>query len=287
MLLTIFTPTYNRASLLSQVYASLCAQTNKDFEWLVVDDGSADHTEEVVRGFIEEHIISVRYLKKTNGGKHTAINLGVKEAKGQLFWILDSDDRLPAIAVETLLKYIACLEDPTIGGICGYMAHHDGTVIGNPVVSQPVALSSVEMRYQVGITGDMMEVFRTSVLAEFPFPEIKNERFCPEVLVWNRIAQHYKLYLIPDVIYSRDYLAGGLTSTIVNIRMKSPIASMMTYSELFDLTVPFKQKLKAAINYWRFSFCASRRGVGIASWGKLLAPIGWLMHLYDKRRAGR
>lgn len=293
-LVTIFTPTYNRAHLLRETYDSLCHQDfDQGFEWLIVDDGSTDNTEEIVNGFIQEGRLHIRYFKKPNGGKHTAINFGAKEAKGELFWILDSDDSLPKDALSVVVKCWDSLDASQKGklaGICGYMAHHDGKVIGNPIVEAGTIVSSLEMRHKLHVTGDMMEVWRTDVMLEFPFPEIPNERFCPEALIWNRIATKYPLYMIPDVIYYRDYLDGGLTDNIVKIRMKSPVASMMTYAELFDsdsdidFDLPFGQKVKAAINYWRFAFCANKRDVKINGWGNLLAPFGFLMHLNDKRK---
>ena len=296
-MITIFTPSYNRAHLLNSAYQSLCLQQGEYFEWLIVDDGSKDNTEEVINGFIQEGKIPIRYFKKPNGGKHTAINLGAKEAKGELFWILDSDDSLPKNALSVVAKYWDSLDKSQkskLAGICGYMAHHDGKVIGSPIVEAGTIASSLDMRHKLHFTGDMMEVWRTDVMREFPFPEIPNERFCPEALVWNRIAKKYPLYMIPDVIYYRDYLDGGLTDNIVKIRMKSPIASMMTYAELFDVEsnpnanlnfkLPFKQKVKAAINYWRFAFCAKKRDVKINGWGNLLAPLGFLMFLNDKRK---
>ena len=300
-LITIFTPSYNRAHLLRDAYESLCHQDFGNpplvgepegaFEWLIVDDGSTDNTEEVVNGFIQDKKIPIRYFKKPNGGKHTAINFGAKEAKGELFWILDSDDSLPKNAIADVVKSwggLDKLQKGKLAGICGYMAHHDGKVIGCPIVETGTIASSLEMRYKLHIIGDMMEVWRTDVMREFPFPEIPNERFCPEALVWNRIANKYPLYMIPDVIYYRDYLDGGLTDNIVKIRMKSPIASMMTYAEMDNLNsnfnLPFGQKVKAAINYWRFAFCAKDRKVKIKGWGNLLAPLGFLMHLRDRRK---
>lgn len=282
MTITVFTPTYNRAHLLDRLYLSLCRQTCQDFEWLIVDDGSSDNTKEIIERFIIEKQLNIRYFFKENGGKHTAINRGVKEAKGKLFWILDSDDSLPVNAIELVLNQIPQMK--VACGICGYMAHHTGEIIGNPIVSQPLIVSSIEMRYKLGITGDMMEVFLTSVLSKYPFPEIKGERFCPEVLVWYRIAKKHKFLLIPNVIYYRDYMEGGLSDNIVKIRMKSPIGTMMTYSELFDLHIPFIYKLRNAINYWRFAFCTKDRSIKISSWGNLIAPLGWLMHLVDKRK---
>ena len=131
----------------------------------------------------------------------------------------------------------------------------------------------------------MKEVFRTSVMKEFPFPDIEEEKFCPEALVWNRIAKKYKLRYFNKIIYKVEYQAEGLTSNIVNVRMKSPITSMMCYAEMLDLNIPFKDKMKAAINYWRFRLCYN----GNSSYPKVsglwnaVAPLGWLMHLKDKR----
>ena len=99
MFITVFTPTYNRGYLLPRLFSSLRNQSFKDIEWLIVDDGSTDNTHDVVMAFIEENIIPIRYVFKRNGGKHQAINEGVKHAKGELFFIVDSDDMLPTNAL--------------------------------------------------------------------------------------------------------------------------------------------------------------------------------------------
>lgn len=104
MLITIFTPTYNRAELLPRLHKSLQEQTNKNFEWIVVDDGSTDNTKEVIENIIlqQENDFPIRYFYKENGGKHTAINRGVREANGDLFFIVDSDDILTFNSVELI-----------------------------------------------------------------------------------------------------------------------------------------------------------------------------------------
>ena len=306
MLITVFTPTYNRVHLLPRLYDSLCRQTYKDFEWVVVDDGSTDgtrtlfeessaifhdETEEqensVLKHFKEGNgISSIRYFHQKNGGKHRAINRGVKEAKGELFFILDSDDSLPPDALERVNYYYQQIKDDmSFGGVCGYMAHHDGTIIGHGCELPMIDTNTIDLRNKYHVQGDMMEVFRTSVMRMVPFPEIPGERFCPEVLVWNRIAANYKLRVFHEVIYYRDYLDGGLTDKIVRIRMQSPIASMMTYSEMTCYKdVPLAQKVKAAINYWRFRFCnKGNRDIPRMAWyWNVLMPLGWLMHKRDK-----
>ena len=283
-MITVLTPTYNRASLLINLYQSLIKQDFDDFEWVIVDDGSIDATTDIVDQFIQERQIVIIYIKQANGGKHRALNRGVKEAKGELVLIVDSDDSLPINSLSIIYShYLDIKDNSSIGGVCGLMAHHDGTIIGERKISSSMNLSSIEMRYKYGFVGDVCEVFKTDVLREFPFPEIENEKFCPEALVWNRIATKYKLHYFNEVIYYRDYLDDGLTSKIVRIRMNSPIASMICYTELNQLDIPFKDKFKAAINYWRFRLCYN----GSGSYPKLsglwnaVAPLGWLMHLND------
>ena len=285
-MVTVFTPTYNRAAYLLKVFESLLQQTFKDFEWVIVDDGSIDDTSVIIDNLqlTNDKFFPIRYFYQENGGKHRAINRGVKEAKGELFLILDSDDMLPPNSLERIDFYYQQIKgDESFGGVSGYMAHHDGTVIGKGCDIDVLDTNSIDLRYKYHVEGDMLEVFRTSVLKEIPFPEISNEKFVPEALVWNRIARKYKLRVFHEVVYFRDYLEGGLTDKIVKIRMNSPIASMMTYAEMTEFNIPFFAKVKAAINYWRFRFCSdAKEKPQIEWWWFWTAPLGWMMHLRDK-----
>ena len=285
-MITVLTPTYNRASLLINLYQSLIKQDFGEFEWVIVDEGSVDATTDIVDQFIQERQIVITYIKQANGGKHRALNRGLKVAKGELVLIVDSDDSLPINSLSIIYShYLDIKDNSSIGGVCGLMAHHDGTIIGERKICSSMNLSSIEMRYKYGFVGDVCEVFKTEILREFPFPEIENEKFCPESLVWNRIATKYKLHYFNEVIYYRDYLDDGLTSKIVRIRMNSPIASMMCYAELNQLDIPFKDKIKAAVNYWRFRLCfsGSKSYPSLPGLWNAVAPLGWLMHLNDIR----
>jgi glycosyltransferase, group 2 family protein len=293
MLITVFTPTYNRAKLLPRLHKSLQKQTNKDFEWVIVDDGSTDNTKEVIDNIIiqQDNDFPIRYFYKENGGKHTAINQGVKEAKGDLFFIADSDDVLLPNSLEIVYQqYSKIKENKDLGGICGLDCYADGKIIGTGLTKDFIDSNSIEIRNNYHVTGDLKEVFYTNVLKEFPFPEIVNERFVPEVLVWNKIAQKYKLRYINQPIYQVEYQEGGLTSKIIEIRMKSPIATTICYGEMLDLQIPIKSKIKAAINYWRFYFCIGdkskiRKRINLL-WVGLL-PIGWAFHIKDQIRINK
>lgn len=284
MLITVFTSTYNRASLLQRLFTSLCMQSFNSFEWIIVDDGSTDNTHDMVMEFAEKGVIPIRYIFKSNGGKHRAINEGVQHAKGELFFIVDSDDMLSADALKRVAEvYGQIKEDRTFGGVAGVDAYPDGRIVGSGLPAPIIDCNSIDIRSKYHVAGDLSEVFRTDVMREFPFPEIEGEKFCPEVLVWNRIACKYKLRYFNEAIYIAEYQPEGLTARIVEIRMKSPIATTTCYAEMLSQDISFKDKVKAAINYWRFSLCCKgKKPVTKIGWGwKCLFLFGWMMHRKD------
>ena len=286
-MITVITPTYNRAAMLANVYKSLCSQTYTDLEWIIVDDGSTDDTSQVVNGFIQQNELLIHYFSKRNGGKHTAINEGVKHAKGELFLILDSDDCLTNDSLEIIDYYWKQVKgDEAFCGVCGRIAHRDGVLIGTPFEKDTLDMSYIDCRYKYGIVGDMIEVVKTDVMRLFPFPEFPNEKFCPEAIVWNRIGSRYKMRYFNKVVYLRDYLEGGLTDKIVQLRMNSPLASMTCYSELTKYDIPYLQKVKAAINYWRFSMCSKTKKsqITISKLWFWTFPLGVIMNCRDKKK---
>lgn len=290
--ITILTPTYNRASLLPRLFDSLLRQTNKDFEWIVVDDGSTDDTREVVANLKEKcgGAFPMGYVYKANGGKHMAINIGAERARGELLFIADSDDLLTDDALETVANsWHDISDDKSFAGIAGLDITMDTReVIGSGLPQEHIDCNAIDIRYRHHVTGDMKEVFRTEVLREFPFPEFAGERFCPEQLVWFRMARRYRLRYINKPIYIADYQPDGITAGITRARMRNPSASMLTYAELTECPVPFLVKVKAAINFWRFWHCRTATSVvpRIAPWWHCLRPLGWVMYQRDVAGAG-
>ena len=269
-----------------RLHESLCKQTYRDFEWVIVDDGSVDDTKSLSLSLSarEGTFFPIRYFYQENGGKHRAINRGVKEARGELFFIADSDDILPPDALErTARVYDDIKDDLSFAGVCGLDSDFNGQVIGSGLPKNVIDDTSINIRFKYGVTGDMKEVFRTDVLKEFPFPEIDGERFCPEMLVWNRIATKYKLRYFNQVIYLAEYQTDGISSGIVKVRMLSPISSMMTYEELVQYPdVPIKEQMKAAINYWRFCFCSKPISYSNNMWKYFwVIPFAYFIHLMD------
>ena len=287
-MITILTPTFNRAHLLPRLFESLTHQTDFNFEWLVIDDGSTDGTSDLFAGntFLSAPF-PIRYYWQENGGKHRALNTGVKQAKGDFIFIGDSDDWLLPQSVAIVGQHASAIADDNIfAGVAGLDVFDDERIVGTGLPQDIIDCNAMDIRYRYHVDGDLKEVFKTTVLQEFPFPEIEGEKFCPEVLVWNRIARKYKLRYFNEAIYIAEYQPEGLTARIVEIRMKSPIASTTCYAEMESLKLPFKEKVKAATNYWRFRFCCKgKKNVAKIGWiWKCVCPLGWLMHMKDIRK---
>jgi len=254
MLLTIFTPAYNRVNLLPRLYSSLVQQKTQNFEWIIVDDGSTDNTKEVIEGFIAENIIPIIYIYKENGGKHLAINKGVEHTQGELFFIVDSDDYLTVDATTLISQYYLLIKNKNdLAGMSFRRGKSENKYIGSQKTFDDFEASALDFRYKHKIVGDMAEVYKTDVIRQYPFPKIDEERFCSEGLVWNRMALQYKILWTSKIIYVGEYLEGGLTDNSFRIRKNSPRHATLFYSELAQMPISFVQKIRATINYWRFA----------------------------------
>jgi len=287
MLITIFTPLFNRARYLERIYQSILNQNDLEIEWIIVDDGSVDQPKSIIDPWIIDANFKIIYQYQNNQGKHTAINKGVGLASGAYFFILDSDDYLPINALlTTRIKIDLIYSNDSFAGVCGRRCYRDGAIIGSGFKGE-IQSNSLDIRFLHKIKGDMVEVFKTNVLKKNLFPIFDNECFCPEALVWNRIAQNYNLLFFEESIYVCEYLTDGLTSNIVKIRMESPKASMLYYSELFMAPIPLVQKLKALVNFWRFSFNSTSPFLDkykhINKFKSLLFyPLGFFLFLKDQ-----
>lgn len=226
-MVTVFTPIYNRKYIINRLYDSLCAQTDKRFEWIVIDDGSTDN----VYGLLEKwqkqtHNFQIKIKKVKNGGKHRAINMGVQMAESEAFFIVDSDDYLTDDAVEFINMHFTEIEnDDSFAGISGLRcSYSNDTVIGGrPTFSDYADATNLE-RKKYGLEGDKAEVYKTSCLKKFPFPEYENENFITEAIVWDKIAYNkLKVRWFNKVIYYCEYLSDGLTHQGRDIFRRNPI----------------------------------------------------------------
>lgn len=213
MKVSIITATYNRGYCLDRLYKSLLLQNFKNFEWVVVDDGSEDNTADIIENFIgEKPFFEIKYLKVKNGGKHRAINRGMYLLSGELTLILDSDDWLSNDALDKIIYYESTIKNKKeYAGVYGLKVYPNKEVVGSTFCGSFLDCTYLE-RNKHNIHGDKCEVYYTAILKKFPFPEFPNEKFCTECLVWDLIAANgYKIRFFNEKIHFCDYLDDGLT----------------------------------------------------------------------------
>lgn len=212
--ITVFTPTYNRAYIIGQLYESLKRQTFFDFEWLVVDDGSTDGTEELFAKWIEtEDKFPIRYYKKDNGGKCRAINYALDFAQGRLFFTVDSDDYLTDDALEKIVNWEKKLPlNETFCGVAGNLGTSKRQT-SNTLFNTRYFDGTLLDRYR-NVDGERAIVFYTEIHKKYKYPEFNDEKFMTEAVVYNRIANDgYKIRFYNDIIWIYEYQKDGLTKT--------------------------------------------------------------------------
>ena len=248
MLISVITPTYNRAYILNKCYESLVNQTCKSFEWVVVDDGSADNTEELVKSFIDEEKIKIKYIKQQNGGKHIAHNTAVLNSEGELVVCLDSDDVLTEDAVEVAIDFWQKNAQPHNTGI---LAKRGDMVERKPICSElPEGVSEstmFDLTNKYGFEGDTILFFRRELLEKNLFKSFEGERFIPETNMYIEIDKYGTMLLLDKVLYLCEYLPDGLTAKYHSLLVKNPNGTADTYYKQMCMAGDFKTKLKYAV----------------------------------------
>ncbi|WP_162515333.1 glycosyltransferase family A protein [Paenibacillus pinistramenti] len=215
--LSIITPAFNRGYILHVLYESLLRQSSRQFEWIVVDDGSADNTKELVEGWQQSQSHSggfeIVYIRQDNGGKHRALNRGIPQAKYDYIYIVDSDDYLVPDAVDKICQWIGTVDGkPEFAGVSGLWGHSADRPAGQYPAGKPYVDATNLQRKRFKLLGDKSEIYRRDLLLSYPFPEFENEKFLGEAAVWDRIAgDGYKLRWFGEVICIGRYLDDGLT----------------------------------------------------------------------------
>ncbi|WP_297599212.1 glycosyltransferase family A protein [uncultured Cetobacterium sp.] len=251
-MITVFTPTYNREDTLERLYKSLKNQTSKTFQWVIVDDGSTDKTESLIKKFIDEKKIEIIYKKVKNGGKMRAINLGVSLATQDYFFIVDSDDFLNEKAIESIEEEVITLPDDFAGLVFRKVEiSSEGEIknINQRFGEDQIDSNPIDIFYNKKILGDKAEIIKTSIMREFPFVEIEGENFFPEGYIWNQIGERYSFRYIDKGIYYYQYLLEGYTKQFKEIMKKNPKGFKIYYSYMLKKNIPLKNKIKFFIRY--------------------------------------
>lgn len=283
-MITIFTPTYNRAHLLPNLYDSLKSQTVSDFEWLIVDDGSVDNTEEVVKAWIEENAVNINYVRQENGGKHRAFNTGVKNATGELFFCIDSDDHAPSDCVELIVNCWKNVKNEKVAGIIALKADPKGAYLSDDFPEGISEITTFELSVKHKCMGDKALVYKTEVLKKHLYPEIDGEKFVTECVVYDKIDQKYTMVLLNRILTTGEYQPDGLTANIFSIMLETPTGYKIYYKQRIDMAYTFFERLGYIVRYNAFDILSRDEKYNYIGKYKflcsLLKPFGWLLTKY-------
>ncbi|TXG84722.1 MAG: glycosyltransferase family 2 protein [Sphingomonadales bacterium] len=297
---TVFTPTYNRAHSLLRVYESLKRQTFKDFEWLIVDDGSTDGTRDIVETWLHEREICIRYFWQLNGHKKTAFNNGVSKSKGKFFIVLDSDDEAMPHALEVLYRAwneIPPSEQSYFCGVTGLCRTQDGDIVGSLFPYDVFDCDVPTLVYRFRVTGEKWGFHRTDLLKEFPFPEdIKGH--VPEGIVWKAIGTRYKTRWINEVVriyYSEVDSITNSSRRDKNFGLHAEGLALWAREELDNYISFVKYNplwfIRMAVNYTRFHlhlrYNKSDRRWKLRRFTSrvlvfVVSPVGFLLYCRDR-----
>ncbi len=238
MKITVFTPTYNRAYIIENLYRSLQRQTYMDFEWLVVDDGSSDNTSELFAEWKKDNNpFPIRYYYKENGGKCQAINYALDLAEGELFFTVDSDDYLTDDALEKIVSWEASITDKIaycgVSGNLGISPNETPNTIydfqywdGDLLARYP------ESKREHIIDGERALAFYTEVHRKYRYPLLENEKFMTEAVTWNRMAHDgFKMRFFNDIIWIYEYKEDGLTNAGFRLFENNPRGYALALTE--------------------------------------------------------
>jgi glycosyltransferase involved in cell wall biosynthesis len=286
---------------LHRVYESLSVQTFRDFEWLIIDDGSTDNTQDSVEAWQKYANFPIRYIWQWHQGKHVAFNRGVQEARGELFLNIDSDD---ACTPEALARFkchwesIPQNERSQFSAVTALCKDQTGKIIGSTFPLDITDSDSLEMYYKYKLKGDKWGFHKTEVLRMFQFPTVEGVNFIPENLVWNAIARNFRTRFVNEsllICFKKE--SGRFDHLSKPIKpSKQAFAYVLSHKSILNEEITYfryrpQQGLLSPIQYVRYSFHA---GIGIFKQIKelnnfgakilcgMLLPCGLLGYLLDK-----
>lgn len=290
--ITVFTPTYNRAHLLHSCYESLLRQSNQQFKWLIIDDGSTDNTQEVIEKWSLEQRIEIEYIYKENGGLHTGYNTAIEHMDTELSICIDSDDWLPDDAIELILSVWDKNKSDDLAGIIGLDYTADGNIIGD-ILPDGEKIEPIKLLASKNNRGDKKYVVKTSLYKEVaPMPVFDGEKnFNPHYMIL-KLSAKYKFLSINRPLCIVDYQNDGMSANIFKQYMNSPNSFAELRRVIMSLPeVPFLYLCKTTIHYVSSNLIAGNNSFIKKSPRKLLTvllwPMGYILSKYIKKNGNK
>jgi protein involved in polysaccharide export with SLBB domain/glycosyltransferase involved in cell wall biosynthesis len=227
---SVVIPAYNMAPYIESCLESVFAQTDPDFEVLVVDDGSTDRTAELVKGFTDRRL---RLIPQANGGLAAARNTGVRHAQGELVAFLDADDRWRPGKLAAHRQALDQDPEASVSYDWSIFINAQGEVTNLAMVQSRIALTHEALMLKNYLGNGSTSVVRRSVLEAVGSFEERLKRFVDQEL-WVRLAfQGHRFHLVPEVLTEyrvhpnsftadTDRMLRGLEDFLTQIRTYAP-----------------------------------------------------------------
>lgn len=289
--ITVFTPSYNRAHLLHNLYQSLLRQNNTNFKWLIIDDGSKDNTKEIVNTFISEGKIEIQYVYKENGGLHTGYNKAIEIMDTELSICIDSDDWLVDDGIDLILNFWDQNKSDDVAGIIGLDFDTEGNLIGGLLPDtkkiNPVLLLASKQK------GDKKYVVRNDCYKDVaPMPVFLGEKnFNPHYLIL-KLSKKFKFLVLNQPLCIVDYQEDGMSANIYKQYLNSPNSFAELRRCIMELpSTPFVYLCKTTLHYISSCLIAKQKSIVKNSPRKLLTvlffPLGYILSIYIKINSNR
>lgn len=264
MKISILTPTYNRGNLLKKLYDSICEQDSKaQVEWLIMDDGSTDNTNQVVEEFIRENKIVIQYYNQPNSGKMTAINNLVEKASGDLIVECDSDDYFSKGAFEVIEQaYEDTKNREDIYAMCFLKYDLEGKNIGKNFQRKETTM--FDLYFKNGEDGEKALVYIASIRKKYTYKLENNEKFGTEARLHHEMDLKYVIRCYNSCIMICEYRKDGYTTNIQKVFKENPYGYLAYFTEIFqhDFSgVIWKKRLYVIKHYILFSVLTNNKNL--------------------------
>lgn len=255
MKLSILTATYNRAKFLEKLYNSIIQNLDGglDVEWLIMDDGSIDETEEIVQKFIDEAKIEIKYKKQENQGKMSAINNLMKYVTGDLIVDCDSDDYFTLDAFKIIKEEFEKKDKEGLYGICFLKQTGNGKIDGTRFENSRSTM--FDLYFKERATGEKGIVFYADVRKKYRHELEHDEKFVTEARMYHKMDEQYKMKCVNKSITIFDYQENGYTSNALKTFISSPFGYLKYFEEILQKdfkSVTWNKRLYAIKHYILF-----------------------------------
>lgn len=283
--ITVFTPTFNRLHTLHKCYNSLLRQSNKDFIWLIIDDGSTDQTRAAVSSWINEKTLEIQYVYQENQGMHGAHNTAYELINTELNVCIDSDDYMSDDAIEKILTFWEKNKSSNIGGIAALDAAPDGQIIGTRLPKNIRTSTYFDLYHLHKVRGDKKLIYRTELTRKYPYPVFEGEKYISLAYKYSKLDEEFELLLMDEVVCLVEYMEDGSSKNMLRQYKRNPKGfSFIRLDDLKNPKATLGFKLKTCVHYVATSLLSNNKFFLKETPTKFLTilaiPLGYILYCY-------